>query len=279
MVGGAWHSCAVNVQLPEVEASGLSVSTLRKAIRARGCLIVRGLLPPADADRLQRLADPVFAAREEHVQGAPLEATAPLYVPSAEWTAETAMAEAFRAFGDRVGALHIADTPRFLDELLTVLSATTLFGTISAYLDEPVVLSAQKTMLRRVPPDAKPTFHQDGSFMGPATQAVNTWVALSHCGDGCDAPGLGIVPRRFDTSLNGYHAAVKPYEDEEWEAAIAGVGVVYPTFAPGDALMFDGLLVHGNGGGRPGLSSSRYAIEMWTFAREGVPAGYGAIAI
>ena len=37
--------------------------------------------------------------------------------------------------------------------------------------------------------------------MGLSSRAVDIWVALSECGEGTDAPGLSILPRRLDTSV------------------------------------------------------------------------------
>lgn len=275
------HAGGVSLLQPaEIDSSELTAQILRDAIHGRGCLLVRGLISPETADALQQIADPVFAARAAHIDGAPLDVTAPWYVPSPDWNAASpGRAEAYRGFNDQVGAIHIADSPRMLDALLSALTPSGVFSVITEYLGEPLALSTEKTMLRRVPPDAKPTFHQDGSFMGPGTRAVNTWLALSHCGAGTDAPGLAVLPCRFDTSLTGYPDGFRTFEAAEWDAATANVAPAYPTFAPGDALMFDELLVHGNGGGRPGLSRHRYAIEMWTFAREGLPASYVPIPV
>ena len=51
--------------------------------------------------------------------------------------------------------------------------------------------------LRRTQPEVGTTWwHQDGAFLGADIRALNVWLSLSHCGR--DAPGLDIVPRRFD---------------------------------------------------------------------------------
>ena len=61
------------------------------------------------------------------------------------------------------------------------------------------MLSANKCTLRRVPIDANTDWHQDGAFLGAGIRALNVWLALSDCG--VDAPGLDLVPRRFDDVL------------------------------------------------------------------------------
>ena len=121
---------------------------------------------------------------------------------------------------------------------------------VSGYLGERVVLSSPKTMLRRVSPEATPSWHQDGSFMGVRSRVVNVWVALSDCGTGHDAPGIAILPHRLDESLHGEvsdgNIILSP---AELDAARGGIEPVRPTFAAGDALLFDELLAHANGGG------------------------------
>lgn len=49
--------------------------------------------------------------------------------------------------------------------------------------------SLQKSTLRRSAPVHNfSAWHQDGSFLGPTTRAMNVWVALTACGG---APGHG----------------------------------------------------------------------------------------
>jgi len=45
---------------------------------------------------------------------------------------------------------------------------------------------------------------------------------------------------------------------------------VDPVFEPGDALVLDERTVHRTGS-RPGLTSSRHAIEAWFFAPSSAP--------
>jgi len=230
------------------------------------------LIAPNRVDELRATADRVFAAREEHIDGASPEQTAPWYVPCAHWDARVPnKARSQRDLARDCNAVNVADSPRALFQLLDALECTNVFDVVSEYLGEPSVLSVEKTMLRRVPPDSEPSWHQDGSFLGAATRAVDVWIALSDCGDGADAPGLGILPERHDASLIGYPTRPHPFDIDQLEATAGGVGPVHPRFAPGDALLFDELLVHANGGGRPGLSRNRYALEVWMFGRHSIP--------
>ena len=49
------------------------------------------------------------------------------------------------------------------------------------------------------PTDTNTNWHQDGAFLGRDVRSLNLWLALSPCG--VDAPGLDIVPQRFDEIL------------------------------------------------------------------------------
>jgi hypothetical protein len=261
---------------PEIGVDELSVELLGGALLHHGSLLVRGLMTTDRARALRETTDRAFAAREQHVQGLPIEQTTPWYVPCAQWDAVDApMAKSMRRFNDDNKALHVADSPRALFQIIDALRCTKTIEAISEYLGEAPVLSVHKTMLRRVPPDAKPSFHQDGTFMGLQTRAVDIWVAFTKCGGGTDAPGLAILPRRLPTSVRpGAAEPHIPLGADEVEAVCDDVDIVHPTFEPGDALLFDELLLHANGGGQPGLTQYRYALEAWFFAPSAVPGTY-----
>lgn len=269
-------------QVPEVPAADLSMEVLGGAILHHGSLLVRGLLSDHQAESLRVVVDRAFAAREALAQGAPVAQTAPWFQPCAPWDRATpSKAKASRRFSAAGGSsLHLCDSPRGFFKVMDALATTRVVDVVSDYLGEPAVLSAPKTMLRRVSPEASPSWHQDGSFMGVHSRVVNLWISLSHCGDGCDAPGISILPRRVDWSLHGEvsdgNIILSPTELEE---AGAGVGATRPTFGPGDALLFDELMAHANGGGQPGLTQHRYAIESWMFAPTFMPGEYLPIAI
>lgn len=261
---------------PEIAAADLSMELLGGAILHHGCLLVRGLMTTEQADALRATTDRAFTGRQQNAEDAPISETTPWYVPCAQWDAtEPAMAKALRIHNDRIRAVHVADSPRALFQVLETLTSTNVIQVISEYLGEVPVLSVSKTMLRRVHPDAKPAFHQDGSFMGSRTRAVDIWVALTECGEGTDAPGLAILPRRFDTTVRSEGSdATKPLKADEVAEVGDGLRPIIPYCRPGDALLFDELLLHANGGNQPGLARNRYALEAWMFAPSSAPAGY-----
>jgi hypothetical protein len=148
-----------------------------------------------------------------------------------------------------------------------------LLDRITEYLGERPAVAANKCALRRIVvtesslPDGM--FHQDGAFLGEGIRVLNVWLALSDCGgDNTDTPGLDIVPRRMPAVLaTGTEGATFPWSvsREVVESAAGDTPVVRPSFAAGDALLFDELLVHSTGV-TPGMTQPRYAIECWFFA-------------
>jgi hypothetical protein len=261
---------------PEIEAHELSMELLGGAILHHGSLLVRGLIPPERAETLRATIDRAFDGRQANLVGAPATATTPWFVSCAPWDAiEAAKAKAIRKLDDECKAVHAADSPRALFQVIDALESSNVIEVIAEYLGERPHLSIHKTMLRRVPPDARPSFHQDGAFMGTETRAVDIWVALSDCGEGNNAPGLAILPKRLDSSILPAGAKAEwPLSPSVVEAASAEVQFVSPRCAPGDALLFDELLLHANGGGRPGLTRHRYALEAWMFAPSSMPGAY-----
>jgi hypothetical protein len=139
-------------------------------------------------------------------------------------------------------------------------------------------VSANKSVLRRVKPDAGSAWHQDGAFMGNV-MALNVWLSLSRCGD--VAPGLDIVPKRIEeiveTGTDGalFNWSVSPAVAER-EAGEAGI--VRPIFNPGDAVLFDDRCLHATAVD-PSMTKTRYAIESWFFAPSAFPDGYAPIAL
>jgi hypothetical protein len=266
---------------PEIEADQLSMEILGGAILHHGCLLVRGLMARDRAEELRATIDRAFAGREQHVEGLPSDETTPWYVPCGPWdAAEPVAANGVRKYNDSCKAVHVADSPRALFQIFEALAATNVVSVINEYLGERAMLSIRKTMLRRVPPDAVPAFHQDGTFMGLDTRAVDIWVALTECGDGADAPGLSILPKRLRSSARPNDVGpLIPLNADELATVADGVPVNRPHCQPGDALLFDELCLHANGGGRPGLTRHRYALEAWMFAPSAKPADYLPILV
>jgi hypothetical protein len=112
-------------------------------------------------------------------------------------------------------------------------------------------------------------WHQDGSFLGEGTRALNIWISLTACGGDRPAPGLEIVPARIEDLLEagdeqGGRAAINGF-GVHYVAKSLGAPVVRPEFDPGDALFFDERMAH-----RTYLADhmteERLAVECWFFS-------------
>jgi hypothetical protein len=267
---------------PEVAAADLDATVLGGAIAHHGCLLVRGLVDPERAADLADDVDAAHQARSRRIQH-------PDQVAATSWFAP------FEAFDPPFGmdgfsevhrtsvqpSLMAADSPRALFDVLEVFEEAGLVQIIEDHLGERALLSVDKTTLRRTS-QAWPSWHQDGSFMGPGMRTVDCWLALGHCGGDSDTVGLDILPRRLDE--------IVPFNAEEGKVAfvvppervdeIRGeTPVVSPEFWAGDALLFDDLFLHCTGWPRPGHTGTRRAVEAWFFAASGYPAQYAPLVV
>ena len=261
---------------PEVVPADLDAPTLGGALQHHGCLLVRGLLGPATANELAEAVDRAFVARE--ATDSADDRAAPWFAPCRAWDARRPdKAAAARKWAQECATMQVVDSPRALRLVTDALVGTGLVGAVADYLGERPVLSINKTTLRRVPPDARTAWHQDGAFMGAETRAIDVWVALTDCGSGTDAPGLHLMPRRLDGIVDyGTPGAAHPYGVSP--AVVAEIGGAItpctPRFAAGDALVFDQLFLHSTGGDVAGLTRSRMALEAWLFAPTTFPSDY-----
>jgi hypothetical protein len=258
--------------IPELTNAELTADALREHVLTRGCVIVRDLIGP---EQVALLVAGIDRALEEwgalkrpfaRATGSPWFDPLPLD--------DDARAQLGRTWVTNSAGLLTADSPRLLFALLDLFTSLGLHDVAADYLGERPVLSANKCTLRRVPVDTNAGWHQDGAFLGRDIRAMNVWLSLSHCG--IDAPSLDIVPRRFDAIVpTGTHGsyfdwAVGPELVEELTRERP---VVRPVFGPGDALVFDDMLLHRTATD-PAMTSPRYAIETWLFAPSNYPEGH-----
>jgi len=156
-----------------------------------------------------------------------------------------------------------------------------LIDTIEGYLGERPAISLNKCVLRDTrytKSPAFPTWHQDGAFLGAGVRSVDVWLSLSHCGDGTDAPGLEILPRRLHEILETGQGFQNAVTRKQVELAARDTPIIRPLFAPGDALIFDEQFLHRTGS-VPGMTAHRQAIETWFFAPSSFPRSYIPIAL
>jgi hypothetical protein len=259
-------------ELVAVDAGDMTVSALRTGLARSGCLHVRGLVPP---DRVARLAagiDRALAAYDdsEAHPDTPVDPSwfSPFSMPARQ---PGVSQEVRRRFNRESGGLWTANSPRMLFELFEVVDESGIGSLMTEFLGERPLLSANKCTLRRVPPTAGlGGWHQDGAFLGEEVSAFNFWLALSDCG--VDAPGMDIVPRRFEHVVTSGEGADFSWSlsDEDVHRAADGLPIVRPRFGAGDALLFDQFLVHRTAA-LPEMARERYAIEAWFFGPSAYP--------
>ena len=272
-------------------AATLDGALVRGGITEHGYVLVRDLIEREDALAFAERIDAAFAAREgaEAGEAGPgrAEALYEQFVPQRPYGPI-----AGRAWIKAGGGLLAADSPPLFFEMVELFERIGLRRVIGEYLGEPITVSVQKSTLRKAEPGPAGGWHQDGSFMG-RTRALNVWVALSDCG--VDAPGLDFVPRRIDEILDtgeegsGAEHLDRPEEGErvspksvlvapQTAERVAGeIGVVRPTFAAGDVMLFDDLFLHRTGCDE-GMPNPRFAIESWFFGASGFARDYVPLA-
>ena len=253
--------------VPEVSRDELDTEVLGSALVNHGALLVRGLLAPEQLARIIEGIDRAFAGRDEWETDRSVDAS-PWFVPFVLPDGT----ELNREFVRKGGAVWTADSPRVLFDAARGLPTDAgLDDMIAGYLGERPAVSLRKFTLRRVPGDLeRADWHQDGAFLGDDVRSVNVWVALTECGDGAAAPGLELVPRRVPSGARdrhrGRHVQLVDQPRHGRPHGARDRGAAGPArFQPGDALLFDDLLVHRTAVA-PGLTNDRYAIESWFFA-------------
>ena len=264
--------------VPQVRRDELSPQLLRAAILSHGCLLVRGLVDPDEANEFRGDMERAFGAREAARAGEPAgDGYFEEFVPDSRYDLGLE-----RFMVSDPNGMWIADSPRVAADLFALLGRAGFLELATGYLGERPAISVNKSTLRRVRADPDADYgisfwHQDGAFLGQV-RALNIWLSLSRCGD--VAPGLDLVPKRIDHIVpTGTEGAVF-----DWSVSQAVVresagdaGTVRPRFAPGDALLFDELFLHATGAS-PEMTETRYAVECWFFGPSAFPAEYPPLA-
>lgn len=260
-------------RLPETTAGELTAGQLRGAILGHGALLVRGLLDPATAAELAEGIEQSFELRSSLARGSAdeagyyheMEPEPPYQIVERKWVAVG-------------GGVLAVDSPRLLCDMLDAFERVGLSAVIEEYLGERPAMSVQKCTLRKAMPEVGGAWHQDGRFMGDV-RSLNVWLSLSRCGD--VAPGLDLIPKRFDTLVDACtEGTVLDYQVSQAvaEEAAGEAGIVRPIFDPGDALLFDEMFLHQTGSD-PTMPNPRYSIESWFFGPSAFPAEYIPVAL
>jgi hypothetical protein len=259
--------------VPEIAADQLTVEVLGGALQHHGALLVRNMIPNDDAARMRAGIDRALEARDAYNAGA-------AEAKTSSWYAETPLNTPTGSMRGWGGSLWTADSPRMMYDLLDLYQRHGLTGILTTYLKEPLTLSIGKSTLRRMEPLGVHDWHQDGAFLGEDVRTVNVWLSLSDCGE--DAPGLDIVGQRLPGVVEtGTHGAVFHWSVGHGLVEILqqqGAPLVSPVFKPGDALLFDQLMLHRTGV-RPEMTKNRWAIESWFFAPSTFPLDQGPLMV
>ncbi len=264
-------------EIPSIHVSELNPELLRNAIEGSGYLIVREFLNRKQSGIIRESIDNALNSRFEAYEIGCLEdADGPWYYPSPYFPEKH---EAFSNLGkskkyQRSGSFRVIDSPRGTSRVLSVYKQLNLPGLLESYFGEPAVIAVRKWVFRLVNPIKDgPTgvgggWHQDGQFMGEGIQALNLWVALSECGQGTDAPGISLLPKRLNEILEYGTGGAKlnwVVGREVVEAQAKEAPIVSPHFQAGDALFFDHYSLH-RSGKYAGQTKQRYALESWFYA-------------
>ena len=254
----------------EVAAAGLNSDLVGGTILHHGCILVRGLLPPSTIEQLIDDVDAAFEAYEKWVRraedGAVDDAIGlPWFEPFVlDRRYDTGRIAFSRMVRDHHRVL-LADSPPALFDVLEAFAATGVQDIVADYLGERPALALNKFVFRRLPyKEQNLGWHQDAAAFRCPARTINCWTALSECG--VDAPTLEVFPARVNSVLNDGRYGLD-------KQSVLNLNVGPPTvleFGPGDALMFDDLLVHRTAM-HPAMTGTRYSIEAWFAAPNGFP--------
>ncbi|MBV8429985.1 MAG: phytanoyl-CoA dioxygenase family protein [Solirubrobacterales bacterium] len=258
--------------IPEVDPAALTSGNIRAGILQAGCVLVRGLIPSAEASAFAQEIERAWAARDRSRDDA-----GPPDGYYEEFTQKIGT-EVLRSWVEGGGGLLAADSPPLFSKMTQLFERVRLPALVEGYLGETPLISLHKSTLRKADPSVPGAWHQDGKFLGDV-RALNLWLALSDCGQ--DAPGLDILPRRLDTYLaTGTDDAPLEWtiSQKQVDEAAGEDSILRPVFEAGDALLFDELFLHQTASD-PAMTQPRYAIESWFFGASQFPPDYAPFAI
>jgi len=258
--------------LPEIPAADLTPGLLRAGMLRDGCLLVRGLIGSDEARQMAEDIDRAFEERNTIDDGGDV---ADPYYEAFEPDFPFALVE--RQWVREGGGVLAAHCPKVMFDVIDLFDRAGMRHVVTEYLGERAAISMNKSTLRKALPTATGAWHQDGAFMGDV-RALNVWLAMSDCGE--HAPGLDVVPRRFDETVpTGTEGAVFPWSVSPAvaEESAGETGIVRPVFEPGDALIFDELCLHSTAQ-EPTMTETRFALECWFFGPTAFPDDYVPLA-
>ena len=259
--------------IPTVRANELTAELLGGAILHHGVLWVKGLINQDKAEEIRLGIEQALSARNAfYADGEERPSTwySPVPFPHPSW----------RAVIEKDACIWTGDSPRMMAKLIETFEELGIIELITRHMGERPALSLAKSTLRRVPIDTNTEWHQDGAFLRRDVRAINLWLTLSPCGN--DAPGLDVIPQRIPYVVQtGSHEAIFDWSVGSGVVDMLAEGghkMASPVFEPGDAMLFDQLMLHRTGA-RPNLARPRWAVETWFFAPSTFPSERAPIVI
>jgi hypothetical protein len=258
----------VAAAVPEIDAAALDADLLRGALLHHGCLVVRGFFADDDVRRLRHDIDVIAERFDRWMESSQQETTPSWFEPFDPPGAELPLSH--RGWSGALGCYYAGDSPRSMLHLIDAFDAAGLPQLLADYLGEPALIALEKTALRRVPNSVPSAWHQDGMRFGVDTGLVNVWVALCECGT--KAPTVGVIPRRAREILPLHEGSLVEWEiDPDALRDFTGdLPRVELEMQPGDAVIFDEMLVHGTVA-RLDMPDRRYGADAWFFSVSGFP--------
>jgi len=276
-----WNEPAASMKtaahdLPEIDASNLTVDVVKKSIVESGGLIVRNFASSGECAGLRlEIAQALEEYRELSLGRVQKSDCKYVSRPGSIPGEKKHFPIADRDRGIATGSIWAVDAPHLAVKLIDFYKRKGIDQLLLRYFDEPAVLSVKKWLLRCIAPNngAEAGWHQDGRFMGERIRSLNLWLALSECGAKADAPGIEFVMDQsrviYETGTNG--AAFDWTVGQGLIDKLCGDKcIVRPRFSPGDAVIFDHYNLHRTAYGCSD-SACRYAVETWFFAASRAP--------
>lgn len=258
---------------PTFGMSELDAETVLAALKGYGCLRIDRLFSSDVVDELVDGIDRVFEAFDDRNDSSDVEGSVQDAVWYDPFIPQPDPVHATRPWLRERGGVFTGDSPVMMARWFSLLESSGILRLVQGCIGREPITSLDKCALRRVRSKVGTgiEWHQDGSFLGVENGAMNLWLCLT---DTATAPGLEIVARRFtDIVETGSGGANYSWStgDTVVERLAEETPVVRPRFRPGDALLFDGLLLHRTAQPPPEVPDERYAIETWFFRPDYFP--------
>ena len=229
------------------QAAGLDAEECAGALRERGTVLVRGVVP-------HHLFPPMIDDVERYFR----------WLTNGQRPQEAAL---YASYGN-IFFITVADFGnRSLMNVLYHLVAPPMSEALYAYFQaEHISVFLGYSFIRRhwrTDTMSLSPFHQDSVAVPVPAPMLSCWVPLNRCG--VTAPGLEVVAQRLDSALPITDKPATNHVRMEIDAALVerhyGENLWHPEFDAGDAMLFDSKCVHRTHV-TEAMSAVRYSVEL-----------------